>query len=339
MNDIALNDRERWPDFCKGFAIIIVVIGHAIGYVSLSGGDTGSIELSILFSIDKWIYSFHMALFFFVSGYLQRLTEKKEYNWENIKKRLLSILGPYIVFSIVFWLFKKVFAGSISNPVSLRDLLFIGIFPLSDLWFLYALAVFFILRVAVVYLKINENVIFFAAILLSLISMSLEWSGLIGNTAIPRICKYLSFYFGGAVFQEIVKRATVNKKHLLLSIVLLLAGIVGLCLKNHCTGFCKAIIEFTVAVCNIIAIVIVGILLKSKILQFFGMKSLYVFLVHDYAVCAVVIVARRFLNSPSVMTALATGGGLLFSLFVIWVCTRIKVFDFFFKPQLLLRQR
>jgi len=280
-----------------------------------------------------------MALFFFVSGYLQSLSEKKNYRKGNTKRRLISILGPYVIFSVVFWIFKKVFAGSISNPVTIRDLLLIGVFPLSDLWFLYALAVFYILRVALVHTKINEHLVFIVAFILSLVSMSVEWNGAIGNTAIPRICKYLSFYYGGAVFQKTDKRSIVNTKHLVLSSVLIFAGIVGLYLSNHCTGFYKAIIEFIVACCNIIALVIAGIFLKSKVLQFFGMNSLYVFLVHDYAVCAVVIVVRRFLNSPSVMTALATAGGMLFSLFVIWICTKVKGFDYLFKPQLLLKHR
>jgi len=30
-------ERLSWPDFCKGIAIILVVIGHAIGYTASSG--------------------------------------------------------------------------------------------------------------------------------------------------------------------------------------------------------------------------------------------------------------------------------------------------------------
>lgn len=34
MNDyLDGNNRLQWPDFCKGVAILLVVLGHAIGYV------------------------------------------------------------------------------------------------------------------------------------------------------------------------------------------------------------------------------------------------------------------------------------------------------------------
>lgn len=303
------------------------------------GGGTEGLEISVLLSIDKWIYSFHMALFFFVSGYLQMLSEKKGYSSEVIKKRLLSILGPYTVFSVVFWCFKKIFSGSISNPVSLNDLLLIGIIPLSDLWFLYALAVFYIIRVTLVRAKTNDISILILAIVLSLFSMSIKWDGLLSNTALPRICKYFCFYYGGAVFQRLDKNDFVNKRCFLISIVLFFAGIVGLLVSNDCLGVCKSVIQFAVACCNIGVFVISGMVLESKVLQFFGMKSLYVYLVHDYAVCAVVIISRGFLKSPFIMTSLATAGGILFSIIVIWICKRIKVFNLLFKPQLLLRHR
>jgi len=38
MSELVSNNRVQWPDFCKGFAIILVVLGHAIGYVSSSAG-------------------------------------------------------------------------------------------------------------------------------------------------------------------------------------------------------------------------------------------------------------------------------------------------------------
>ncbi len=38
MSKIIADKRIAWPDFCKGVAIILVVIGHAIGYVSSNGG-------------------------------------------------------------------------------------------------------------------------------------------------------------------------------------------------------------------------------------------------------------------------------------------------------------
>ena len=49
-------------DAIKGVAIILVALGHCI-YVF--GSNIFALKL-----LDKWIYIFHMPLFFLVSGYL-----------------------------------------------------------------------------------------------------------------------------------------------------------------------------------------------------------------------------------------------------------------------------
>lgn len=52
--------RIEWVDILKGIAIICVFIGHTTNdnYGNISG------------LLHMWIYSFHMPLFFFLSGYV-----------------------------------------------------------------------------------------------------------------------------------------------------------------------------------------------------------------------------------------------------------------------------
>jgi fucose 4-O-acetylase-like acetyltransferase len=57
--------RLPWPDYGRGMGIFLVVVGHVL---------RGLVAASILPKsnpvrfIDAWIYSFHMPLFFFLSG-------------------------------------------------------------------------------------------------------------------------------------------------------------------------------------------------------------------------------------------------------------------------------
>ena len=44
--------RVVWIDYAKAFAMLFVIIGHV---------ETGS-------RLTNWVYSFHMPLFFFLSG-------------------------------------------------------------------------------------------------------------------------------------------------------------------------------------------------------------------------------------------------------------------------------
>ncbi len=72
----------------KGIAIILMVVGHS--------------KCPLL--LDRFIYMFHMPLFFVMSGYCF-----KEYylqNWSNrgeyIKKRLKKLWWPYVKYSLIF---------------------------------------------------------------------------------------------------------------------------------------------------------------------------------------------------------------------------------------------
>lgn len=58
-----MKERIKWIDGLKCFAITLVVIGHIIQYVT----NPTDFDSNILF---RYIYSFHMALFMMVSGYL-----------------------------------------------------------------------------------------------------------------------------------------------------------------------------------------------------------------------------------------------------------------------------
>lgn len=76
--------RIEWIDLAKGMAIFLMVCGHT----------------SIPSSLSNWIWSFHMPLFFIVSGMLF-----SPYNYPSfadfLKKRCRTLLLPWLVFTVV----------------------------------------------------------------------------------------------------------------------------------------------------------------------------------------------------------------------------------------------
>lgn len=60
-------NRILYLDYTRGFAILLVIIGHLIQFNFQSGVNNR------LFDI---IYSFHMPLFFFISGYARSINSK-----------------------------------------------------------------------------------------------------------------------------------------------------------------------------------------------------------------------------------------------------------------------
>lgn len=78
--------REQWVDSARGIAIVLVVIGHVVA--SYHEADLYT-DNALYNFISQFVYSFHMALFMIVSGYLYSRSHHTNKSVE-IKKRLLS---------------------------------------------------------------------------------------------------------------------------------------------------------------------------------------------------------------------------------------------------------
>jgi fucose 4-O-acetylase-like acetyltransferase len=74
-------NRIEWIDMAKGYGIICVIIGH----ITTPG-------------ITVWIYTFHIPLFFFLSGYLLHSYYSMR---EFLKRKVKSLLVPYFCLSIL----------------------------------------------------------------------------------------------------------------------------------------------------------------------------------------------------------------------------------------------
>lgn len=140
--------RIEWLDSLKGFAIFLVVVGHVIlGYIRAETFTEYQWSLQFVYDV---IYSFHMPLFFLISGFLYKLTWARK-NTGLLKKifnKFLNMVPMYLLFSVVFWLSKyyATLYGNIqmSDHFNLVDLMHIYIAPLSYLWFLYVLIWLFV---------------------------------------------------------------------------------------------------------------------------------------------------------------------------------------------------
>lgn len=140
--------RIEWLDSLKGFAIFLVVVGHVVlGY--LRAGTFSEHQWSLQLTHDL-IYSFHMPLFFLISGFLYKLTWSKKNTGLliNIVNKFLNLIPMYLLFSVVFWVFK--YYGSLYGNIQMSDhynfidLFNIYITPLAYLWFLYVLIWLFV---------------------------------------------------------------------------------------------------------------------------------------------------------------------------------------------------
>lgn len=81
--------RTSWIDVLKGVGIILVIVGH----INTKG------------FLTQWIYTFHMPLFFALSGYSLKTFGKNTSFKKFFLKRSKTILWPFVLFRILLFIY------------------------------------------------------------------------------------------------------------------------------------------------------------------------------------------------------------------------------------------
>ena len=135
--------RESWVDVVKGLAILFVVIGHVVTSYRNSRLLT---EAKAFNFICDFLYAFHMPLFFVISGYLSGRSQKTRAIKIAIVRKCITYGVPYIVFSVLAVSLNFVASAVVNTQLSIKDLLLIVVYPISSLWFIYALLIISVIQ-------------------------------------------------------------------------------------------------------------------------------------------------------------------------------------------------
>lgn len=132
-------DPLEWMLIAKGIGIILVVVGHFHPEISPAYWSV----------INEVIYSFHMPLFFILSGYLY---SHGKYSYSDlIRTKTKRLLYPFISIAVVFFLIKYMVGRILilEHPVDINSIYSLLLDPVNSymplLWFVYAL--FFIFAI------------------------------------------------------------------------------------------------------------------------------------------------------------------------------------------------
>jgi len=132
---VAMVGRERivWLDYAKGVGILLVVLGHIVR--GLVDNGLVSPNNSGFHWFDFTLYTFHMPLFFLLSGMTAKASlDRGKSNF--VRGKLWTIAYPYVLWSILFGILRVLFS---SKGVTWDRLAWIAIYPMSIFWFLYVL--------------------------------------------------------------------------------------------------------------------------------------------------------------------------------------------------------
>lgn len=193
--------RLTYIDSLKGFAMLCVVLGHIVdGYINSNMYPDNTSQMIVIYKI---IYSFHMELFFLISGLLYSHAYIKQGNVDKsrIRNKILNLIGVYIIFSITMGVFKIVFGRYTNTDVTVNDLLLIPIKTISPYWYLYVLVVFYAL-ISIINtdsLLNRYRFIFAIALTLSILSSFLNFTDWF---ELRRICNHFLFFYTGILIDK-----------------------------------------------------------------------------------------------------------------------------------------
>lgn len=156
--------RITYLDMVKGIGIILVVFGHS------TYAPDGAIT---------WLASFHMPLFFMVSGMvIWQIKEEEKSFLQSLQRKAKSIMIPYVTFSILFIIVKLLYLVRMPELITIDQIWeavyqTITFYGISVMWFLPTLFVSEMLFLGVRKIKLWKDVVtIVAAILLGILAVS-----------------------------------------------------------------------------------------------------------------------------------------------------------------------
>ncbi|MEE3325234.1 MAG: acyltransferase family protein [Methanosphaera sp.] len=136
-------------DIIRGIAMIFVLWGHSIQYCCV-----GYFDFFENF-VFRFIYSFHMPLFIFISGYAFYWSCQKRYLRTILIKVIKGLGSSIIIWNTIQWIFSVILDLRKGNTLSIIGYVKWWISSLYGLWFLWSILIFSI-SVSLIYKKVNK---------------------------------------------------------------------------------------------------------------------------------------------------------------------------------------
>lgn len=299
-------NRQRigYVDAAKGLGIYLVVLGHLFqkgAWDFIPGGGYCA-------SLTQLIYSFHMPFFFMIFGFTWKLEIFSDFNEARnwLLKKMRAYLIPYILMMIISdglsW--RKLF-----DYLLPKQEILLKYSPLASWWLpcLFLAALFFQILIQIAYRLAKRDSC--AKLLYCFASCALLLIGLyILNGKIGNIYYYanialvgVGFIAGGTILRTILDKIEFEKinRYILFSLLLMLMILIFFIAGKNQTVFMvigqygNPLCFLTTGLAGSVALLIGGVLLNKRQINFFGRNSLIVMQFHGLVIS---LIESSFVN-------------------------------------------
>lgn len=318
------------------WGILLVLLGH-------SGFEEPIIQQKLSY-LHSWIYSFHMPLFFLISGFLFSLTNKEwtdTCNLNFIRKKTKRLMLPYFVLGTIIFAIKYALSGlsHATREFTLANFFKMFFIPsanystIGHLWYVFTLYFIFLLVLGFVCIRLlSEDKVKLCLVMIGLWLLCYFLPN-IQVLNLTSILYYAPFFVLGILLQrnyQSLSRVFENSNwggqkcllYFALTIACIFIPISGLYVK-----IIKAIIGilFSLSLCDLI---IRKMPRLEEWMVGFSSKTYTIYLLSWFGHYMVKVVLVNVLNCHYlIVVAGMFAGGLLFPLAVCWLVDNVPLFN------------
>ncbi|MDR1884372.1 MAG: acyltransferase family protein [Prevotella sp.] len=321
--------RCLWIDTAKGIGIILVVYGHV-----LRGLHSSSIPLNKgFFEIsDAFVYSFHMPLFFVLSGLFFKKSLDKYTPKGLFIEKIKTIFYPFLIWSIVQTGIKIVLSQYTNEQIGLDSLITCIFIPESQFWFLYAL--FFINIINIFFHEIFKK----KWLIISLITGFLYYEYPINLSVFSDTFKYLIFFNLGIFLSDTLFEGGLLSKYSKLQYFmlafLLFTGIEYFYIMQSLNVLDNFLLP---AISGITIIILMSYIISKKtffeIFNQLGKYSMEIYILHRLVFSGTRIILFRFLSIENIFIHITLGTllGVIIPFVITWKLRNVTSYNRLFR--------
>jgi fucose 4-O-acetylase-like acetyltransferase len=320
-----VRNRESWVDYAKAIGIILVVYGHVA-----RGLYNGGIDFPVAYFelFDSIVYSFHMPLFFFLSGLFFYKSFSNKGASKLIFNKVDTIFYPYVIWSVLQGGAEVLLSNYTNGDVFFSEVFSLLWSPRAQFWFLYALFSIFILS-SVIYSLIAKQLtvlVFLFSAVLYLYPSVLPQGFVFGF-----ISSNFVFFILGIVFTMYCNPEKFSSWVAIIGLALLFVGGQWFFHGYLSYKYTDKGIESLLLTCMSIAFVVSISLILSRVnykyLAYIGSSSMAIYLMHILAGSGSRVILSKVLGVDSVVIHLVVGCifGLIAPLIALSLMDKVKV--------------
>ena len=327
-----MEKRQNWPDYAKAIGIILVVYGHVARGLEKGGINAPFYNFEL---VDSIIYSFHMPLFFFLSGLFFCYSFFKKGSRKLVFSKIDTIFYPYVLWSLLQGGIEILLSNYTNGTIVVSDVLSFLWAPRAQFWFLYALFFIFILS-SLIYSKIPDRFSIYIFVFSLVIYL---YPVLLPDVYILKtIASYFVFFMLGIIFTRYFKVEYFLS--LITLSVLFIAFIIGQWLFHYYMSYKytdSGILLFLLTCISITFVVSLSSFLSTfnyKVLAYVGSSSMAIFLMHILIGSGTRVILSKLFGIDAFVIHLLLGclAGIVGPIFALYLIKKLNVKFVFSAP-------